>query len=202
VPGQAGSADLGAPAAGLRVRILRDDGTEAAESEVGEIAVSGDSVGRLLRDDGSMAPVAELRTGDLGFWRAGSLHVAGRTKDLIILRGQNVYPSDIEAAALQASSAVAPGGVAALGIAHGGTQELVVMVELERRIRLGTDEREQLKRTISEGVAHASGHVPADVQVWPFGALPRTSSGKIQRSAAAALYATAAQGGQAETEGV
>ena len=146
----------------------------------------------MIAADGSLVANSELQTGDLGFLKEGHLHVTGRKKDLIILRGQNVYPSDVEAIVQESSTLIAPGGVAAIGVESEGTQCLVTMIELNRKIRLQPPEVESLRRLVVESLSRALGHVPADVQIWPFGALPRTSSGKIRRGAAAALYKASA----------
>jgi acyl-CoA synthetase (AMP-forming)/AMP-acid ligase II len=170
-------ADLGAPVSGVACRIVDESGSEVAEGTVGEIEVTGESVGLILGE----LPGLPLNTGDLGFFREGRLCVAGRKKELIILRGQNIYPSDVEAAALEAHPAIAPGGVAAVGIGADGTQKLVVAVELDRKASPSVEELARLRRLVGEQVSRRVGFVPENVVVCRFGTLPRTTSGKIQR---------------------
>ena len=188
-------ADLGPPVAGVSVRIVGEDGRTLPEGVVGEIEIAGPSVGRPVAADGSLAAAAPLATGDLGFLSAGRLRVAGRRKELIILRGQNVYPSDVEAAAGEADPAIAAGGVAAVGLDADGTQKLVVMVEIDRKRVLGPEELASLRKAVSEEVSRRVGHVPAEVLVLKFGTLPRTTSGKIRRGDAVARYVTGAMAG-------
>ena len=180
-------ADLGSPVDGVDVRIIDEAGNEAPEGAVGEIEVSGASVGRLIGADGRLAPARPLMTGDLGFLSGGRVHVVGRKKDLIIVRGQNVHPSDVEAAALEAHRAIVPGGLAAVGVAVDGTEELAVLVEVDGRALSGPDEIGAVRGQVSELVARRVGVVPAEVVALRPGALPRTSSGKVRRFEAADL---------------
>jgi nonribosomal peptide synthetase protein BlmVI len=170
---------MGKPVAGMAIRIVGDDGRECAEGTIGEVEISGDSVGAIV---GETAPAS--RTGDLGFLKEGELYVAGRRKELIILRGQNVYPSDIEAAALSADPAVRPGGVAAIGVEVEGTEALVVIIEVDSK-RLSGADIVALCRRVNDAVAAASGFTPKRTIAVAPGALPRTTSGKIQRGIAA-----------------
>jgi acyl-CoA synthetase (AMP-forming)/AMP-acid ligase II len=174
---------VGRPVAGTRLRIV-DSRTRVPlpEGEFGEIEVGGASVGRLLD-----APKSEwVQSGDLGFVFNGELFVSGRSKELLILRGQNVFPADIEAAALAASAAIVPGGVAAIGIEQNGTEALVLVVEAHA----GHPDvlASHLDRAIGEAVALATGHVPAAVTLVDAGSLPRTTSGKLRRGEIAELY--------------
>jgi acyl-CoA synthetase (AMP-forming)/AMP-acid ligase II len=180
--------DLGPPIDGVTVRIVDDEGNAVADGAIGEIEIAGDSVGRPVGEPGA-AGAGPLKTGDLGCLKGGHLLVVGRKKDLIILRGQNIYPSDVEAAATEAHRAVAPGGVAAVGILADGTEQLIVMVEIDRAAQLPGSQWAALTRTVSENVGRRVGHVPAEVVILKFGTLPRTSSGKVRRRAAAELYA-------------
>jgi nonribosomal peptide synthetase protein BlmVI len=122
-----------------------------------------------------------VRTGDLGYLLAGELYVTGRRKELIILRGQNVFPADIEAAALAADPRLQPGGIAAIGIAEGGTETLLVLIEVDPRAARAGD-LAKLAGTVSQAVSQASGFTPKSVLPVAVGALPRTSSGKLQRN--------------------
>ena len=91
---------------------------------------------RLQNGDGPF-----LRTGDLGFLSAGEIHIVGRLKDLIILQGRNLYPSEIEATTESAHGSLRQGCTAAFSIDEKGEEELVVVAELERR---HTEDRRKL----------------------------------------------------------
>jgi acyl-CoA synthetase (AMP-forming)/AMP-acid ligase II len=126
------------------VVIVREDGRTAAPNEVGEIWVRGRNVGEGYwqneeasrqtfggRTDTGDGPY--LRTGDLGFLHRGQLYIAGRLKDLIIVRGRNYYPDDIEQTVLASYPSLRPGGAAAFPLHAHGEERLVVVVEVEPR---------------------------------------------------------------------
>ena len=121
-----------------------EHGTEVGDGEVGEILVQGPSVtqGYWNRPEeseqefGATVPGRDgkfLRTGDLGFFRDGELFVTGRVKDVIIIRGSNHYPQDIEQSAEEAHPAVMPG--AAFALADDSGERLVVVHQLDRQFR-------------------------------------------------------------------
>ena len=116
---------VGRAVRGCLLRIVDEAGSECGPGEIGEIEVSGTSVGTVIGEAAGAA--AAVRTGDLGFIVGGELHVTGRRKELIILRGQNVFPADIEAAVLAADPCLKPGSIAAIGVNEGGTEALVVL---------------------------------------------------------------------------
>ena len=184
-------ADLGPPAEGLAFRAVDTEGREVAESTIGEIEISGDSVGSIVGEP----PAALLQTGDLGFIREGRLHITGRKKELIILKGQNVYPADVEMAAMNAHPAIVPGGIAAIGVESGGTQDLMVFVEVERSQRVTAEDVIIIERTVSEGISRQVGHVAKQVIALRFGSLPRTPSGKVQRNLVAQMFRAGSIGG-------
>ena len=122
-----------------------------------------------------------LRTGDLGFVKDGELFVTGRLKDLIIIRGRNHYPQDIERTVGQSHPALRQGSGAAFSIDKGGEERLVVVQEIERREHVTAIE--DVAGAIREAVAEHH-----DIQVYAValvraGSIPKTSSGKIQRGA-------------------
>lgn len=134
----------GKPLAGIDVRIVDPDaGIAVAGDGIGEIWVAGQSTCRAywnkpelsehvfdnsIRND-SGAAAAYLRTGDLGFLHDGELFVCGRLKDIIIFRGQNYYPEDLEAAVERSSEKIQIGSVAAFRGAD-GDERLVVVIGL------------------------------------------------------------------------
>ncbi len=127
-----------------------------------------------------------LRTGDLGFLRDGQLFVTGRLKDVIIIRGRNFYPEDIEQTASAAHSAFRPESCAAFSIDVDDREQLVVVQEVEPRVReLDT---ELALRSIRRAVAAEHELEVFGIALAKAGELSKTSSGKIQRSACRERY--------------
>ena len=120
-----------------------------------------------------------LRTGDLGFFHEGELFVVGRIKELIIIRGRNYFPHDIEAAVARGHAALRPGGGAAFACEMGGTERVVIVHEVRRGP--GFDP-EQVIAAIRRELAAEFFLAPGAVVLIPGGALPRTNSGKIARA--------------------
>ncbi|HEX7185753.1 MAG TPA: amino acid adenylation domain-containing protein [Thermoanaerobaculia bacterium] len=192
----AASRDLvgcGRPLGDLDVAIVHPDTLERLPAQtVGEIWVAGGSVaqGYWNRPDVTAetfgARTADgsgpyLRTGDLGFLAAdGELFITGRRKDLLILRGGNHYPQDIERTVEGSHAALAPGAAAAFAVEAGGEERLVVVQEVQRTERRA-DVRE-IAAAVRAAVA-AEHELPlyALVLIRP-GTIPKTTSGKIQRS--------------------
>ncbi len=177
---------------GQLVRIV-EDGREQPEGRVGEIWVHGPNVadGYWGRGDAT-AFGAELdglggwlRTGDLGVVHRGDLYVTGRLKDLIVIDGRNFHPQDIEAAAGEAHPAVRRDRVAAFGVSDSGGEGAVVVAERARGV--DADDRE-VTRAVLRAVSREHGLTLRAVRLVPSGGLPRTSSGKVARSAAKARY--------------
>jgi amino acid adenylation domain-containing protein len=124
---------------------------------------------------------AFLRTGDLGFLRGGELFVTGRIKDLIILRGRNIYPQDVEWAAERSHPALRAGGAAAFAVEVAGEERLAVVIEIERRLPAGS--ADDVLAAIRRGVAEALDVELSAIRLLKPTTLPRTSSGKVQRHA-------------------
>jgi 8-amino-7-oxononanoate synthase/acyl carrier protein len=161
------------------------------ENRVGEIWVSGPSVaqGYWHREDATRETFQArlrdgrgpfLRTGDLGFLSQGELFVTGRLKDLIIIRGVNYYPQDLEHSVSLAHEKVKQGAGAAFVVGEPGAERLVVVHETERGRNLNFAEIiAAIRRKIAADFELA---VSAVVLLKP-GSIPKTSSGKIQRHA-------------------
>ncbi|SEN18920.1 non-ribosomal peptide synthase domain TIGR01720/amino acid adenylation domain-containing protein [Stigmatella aurantiaca] len=171
--------------------------TRCAEGEVGEIWVRGPSVaqGYWQRPEASEATFHArvqgggeerfLRTGDLGFLADGELFVAGRLKDLVILRGRNHYPQDLELTAERAHPALRPGCGAAFSVDAGGEERLVLVQEVDTRHTVDSAEvLAALRQALSE---HHETQAHAVLLLEP-GSIPKTSSGKIQRHACRAGF--------------
>jgi acyl carrier protein len=173
--------------------------TQCSSDRVGEIWVSGPSVaqgywGRLEETEHAfgayLAGTGEgpfLRTGDLGFLHQGELFVTGRLKDLIIIRGRNHYPQDIEHTAEQSHAALRPGGCAAFSVETDEGEQLVIIQELERRFVRSADVGEVVASIRRAVAKHHELRVHAVVLIRT-GSIPKTSSGKIQRRATRAAY--------------
>ncbi|MET0452982.1 MAG: AMP-binding protein [Mycobacterium sp.] len=128
-----------------------------------------------------------LRTGDLGFMHDDELFVVGRIKDLLIVRGRNHYPDDIEATI----SEVTGGRCAAISVQSDRSEELVAILEVKKRGDTEAEVQENLetvKRDVTSAISTAHGITAADLVLVPRGAIPITTSGKIRRSSCAEYY--------------
>ncbi len=120
-----------------------------------------------------------LRTGDLGFLKESQLYITGRIKDLIIIRGQNYYPHDLEFTAQRCHAALQPSSGAAFSVQRDGIERLILMQEVGGRP--GADELKEITARISASISETHDlHVDQVVLVKPW-TIPRTTSGKIQR---------------------
>jgi acyl-CoA synthetase (AMP-forming)/AMP-acid ligase II len=192
----------GRPASTTRVSIVNPETEQLCEpGSVGEIWVSGPTVAsgywnrpKETRDTfhARLADTGDrpfLRTGDLGFVQDGELFVTGRCKDLIIVRGRNHYPQDIEDTVVRVSPAIRAGTCAAFSVDSGSEEKLVVILEM-RRPR--PEHLDVLAGDIRQAVAGAHElQVSTIVLVRP-GAIPRTSSGKARRLECRARYISGA----------
>ncbi|HYI00848.1 AMP-binding protein, partial [Hyalangium sp.] len=164
------------------------------ERRVGEIWIAGPSVAggywdkpeataRTFRAQLADGTGPYLRTGDLGFLWEGELFVTGRIKDVLIIRGKNHYPQDLERTVEQAHPAIRPGCIAAFSMEQDGEERAVVMAEVEPRKLPESATWETVTRAIRTEVAAQHGIALHAVSLIPPKALPKTSSGKLQRFA-------------------
>lgn len=167
------------------------------EGKVGEIWVCGPCVGmgywekpeetdrvfhaQLVGDERNF-----LRTGDLGFLQDGQLFVTGRCKDLIIVRGRNLYPQDIEKTVESAHPSLQPGAGAAFSIEVENDERLIIVQEIRRQHR--RTNHEEVFDAIRQAVTEEYDVPPHTILLLKAGKLPKTSSGKIQRSACCQQY--------------
>ncbi len=183
----------GHPLLDQRVAIVDPDTlTHCPSDEPGEIWIAGPSVAqgywrrpeesdRTFRAHTAGGEGPFLRTGDLGFMHNGELYVTGRIKDLIILRGRNLYPQDVEQTAEGSHPALRIGCGAAFAVETAGDERLIYVSELERTER--TTPADEVAAVVTRAVVEAL-EVPVDaVVLLKPGSIPKTSSGKIQRHA-------------------
>ncbi len=176
------------------VAIVNPDTLErCAANEIGEIWVNDPGVahGYWQRPDATQetfeAQIVKegatryLRTGDLGFLQNGELYITGRIKDLIIIRGTNHYPQDIEWTVQQTAPAMRPDYGACFSIIEDGEEQLVVVQEIERQHQPNL-EAEALIAEIRQAISEAHELQVYAVALVKSGNVLKTSSGKIQRS--------------------
>ncbi|MDX1644574.1 MAG: fatty acyl-AMP ligase [Thermoanaerobaculia bacterium] len=182
-PGGIEIASVGRPLPGGEIEIRRADGTAAPEGEVGRLWVRGPSLmqGYLGRLEETARVLVDgwLDTGDLGFLLDGELHLAGRAKEIVIVRGRNYAPEHLERAADRLPG-VRRGCVVAVSTpVDAGTERVLLFVERDRR---ATDEEiASVPERIRERVLAATGLAPDEIHLLEPGTLPRTSSGKLRR---------------------
>ncbi len=172
----------GTPVPGVEVEVADDRGERLPEGRVGRVLVRGASV----TSDGVDAE-GYLDTGDRGFLLAGELHLCGRSRDLLILRGRNFPPEMIEEA-VEGVPGSRPGAVAAVTVSGERGESLWLLAE--RAFDLSPEAGERAVDEIRARVVECCGVDPV-VRLLDPGALPRTSSGKLRRREAARLFAGA-----------
>lgn len=180
-----------------------DTNRQCPPEVVGEIWVHGDNVaagywsrpaaeqqcfGATLVDPSPGTPDGPwLRTGDLGFISDGELFIVGRIKDLLIIRGRNHLPEDIEATV----QGITRGRVAAISISVNSTEELVTVIELKTRADANEDAMRwlgEVKSDVTSAISNAHGLNVGDLVLVSPGSIPTTTSGKIRRAACAEQY--------------
>ncbi|HEY0638682.1 MAG TPA: fatty acyl-AMP ligase [Pseudonocardiaceae bacterium] len=185
---------LGPPLPGLELRVVDDSDVPLPARGVGRLQLRGEAVtpGYLTVDGPLATQDADgwLDTGDEGYvTETGEVVVCGRRKDVIIMGGRNIYPTDIERAAATVDG-VRAGNVAAVRLEAGARRETFA-VAVESR-HAGDDAAVKvIRREVAARVMDAVGLRPLDVIVLPPGSLPKTPSGKLRRAAAGTLVAKA-----------
>ena len=187
VDGDRAIVSVGTPVPGTDVEVRGPDGGVLGERRVGRIFVRGPSVmvGYFGQAEASASAIAGgwLDTGDLGFVAGGELHVCGREKNVIVIRGANHLPQEFEEC-LAGVEGVRAGCAVALGFVPEGEdgEQLLVLAERSHGTARADDSRtaDQIRRAI---LAHA-GIRPHTVRLLDPGTIPRTSSGKLRRNEA------------------
>ncbi len=171
--------------------------TVCAPRRVGEIWVSGPNVTQgywnnpreteetfraLLKDSGE-GPF--LRTGDLGFLHEGELFVTGRMKDLIIIRGRNLYPEDVELTVERCHKALRPGCTAAFSVQHEFDERMVIVQEVRASQQT---ELADIIDAIRGAVLREHEVVAHTIVLVQERSVPKTSSGKLQRPACRSAF--------------
>jgi fatty-acyl-CoA synthase len=184
---------LGPPLPGIEARAVGDDGRVLGDREVGVLHLRGESVtpGYLTVDGPVATQDAEgwLDTGDEGYLVDGQVVVCGRRKDVIIMAGRNIYPTDIERAAAEAADVRAGSAVAVRLFAGEQRNRESFLVAVESRKAGDPDAEREIAMDVGGRVFAAVAVRPARVVVLGPGALPKTPSGKLRRAATADLLA-------------
>ncbi|WP_269582983.1 non-ribosomal peptide synthetase [Roseibium sp. Sym1] len=195
MPGGKTIVSNGTPLDGIRVAIVDPASrTVLPEGGVGEICASGPAIASAAwggRDaERFSTPLdgegAYLRTGDIGFLDQGELFICGRKSDVLVLAGRNHHPEDLERSVERLSDAIRPGGSAAVPLETAEGEQAALLVECAQKLDGQTlmDLAVQLRAEMAEQHEIA----PAIIALLKPGALPRTSSGKVRRKAAAQAW--------------
>ncbi len=174
----------GEPFPGTELRVVAPDGTALAEGRVGEVEVRGPGVFAGYYNDPEATDRTLvggwLKTGDLGFLHRGELYLTGRSKEVLIIHGQNVMPEELER---QADAVTGGGGLfraAAFSVTEGPRgEQAVVVAEIEDS---PPEQLPALAREIRRRIGEALELPLADVVFVRRGRIPRTTSGKLRRT--------------------
>jgi 1-acyl-sn-glycerol-3-phosphate acyltransferase len=201
-PGALPFVSVGAALPENEIRLVDDAGRDVGDDRLGRLQFRGASAtsGYYRQPEATAAMTSEggwLDSGDLAFRRDGELHIAGRSKDLIIKGGRNLVPQEIEEVVGNVPG-IRRGCVVAFGAPHQtlGTERLVVVAETRNT---DATRRDALAAEVVARVADAIGVPPDAVELVRPGDVPKTSSGKIQRQATRALYLQGALGAAPRT---
>lgn len=195
-----GDVNCGRAVAGHEIRLVDPDSRQARpDGQEGEIWVRGPSVGHGYWGDPQQSrSVFEarlsdgsgpfLRTGDLGVIAPDGLAITGRLKDVIILAARKLHAADVERAARFAAEILQGAAIAAIAVTAAGAERLVIVIERPRSLRAGSEAEQDLTAAVRSAVARELDAPTHEVAFFPFGALPRTSSGKLRRTECRDLY--------------
>ncbi len=183
-------ASVGRPLKGLEARIVDQDGDVLPTRGVGVIQVRGEPVTLGYTTATGFIPAQDREgwydTGDLGYFtETGNVVVCGRVKDVIIMAGRNIYPTDIERAATRVQG-VRPGCAVAVRL-HGGHPRETFAVAVESNVWENPAEVRRVERQVAHEVIAEVDVRPRNVVVLEPGMIPKTPSGKLRRTHALAL---------------
>jgi acyl-CoA synthetase (AMP-forming)/AMP-acid ligase II len=182
---------VGRPLDGVDVRVVNSDRSDQPPGLVGSVLVRGPSVmeGYFGRADATREVIEDgwLDTGDLGFFHRGELFLTGRKKDVLILRGRNHSPTEVEAAADEVEG-VRTGCSVAVSWLPDGTDGEVLLLLVEVGRDAGGSDAGAIARDCRTAVRAATGLELDHVETLEPGTLPRTSSGKLRRAESLSLY--------------
>lgn len=177
------------------VAIIGNNRKELEEGQIGEIYICGDGVTKgywnnLLETDSAYNHSIDgkgpyFKTGDLGFIKGGKLFVTGRSKDMLIINGKNIYPQDIEFEISEADPSIEKNSVSVFSVGNSGS-DIVAVAEVKRHAihnNLNKIIENIHKRVLADSLVNLS----CIVLVKPY-SLPKTSSGKIQRARCRSFY--------------
>jgi 1-acyl-sn-glycerol-3-phosphate acyltransferase len=188
----------GRPLPQHEIRVIDHAGRELPERHVGRVQFRGPSAcSGYYRNPVATASLFDgdwLNTGDLGYISSGEIYITGRSKDLIIIAGRNIYPQELEEAVAELDG-IRKGNVAVFGSIdqESGTERLVVLAETRES---APPRLERLRSRINELAVQLLGNPPHDLVLAAPQTIPKTSSGKIRRAAASELYARGLLGQQ------
>ncbi len=179
----------GPPLPKHELQVRAEDGAVLPERRVGRIYARGPSLMRAYFNQPEetrrvLSADGWLDTGDLGYLSEGQIVITGRAKDLMIVNGRNVWPQDLEWTAEAEATVLRSGDVAVFSVAGDGEESVVALVQCRAS---DPDTREQLRTNIAGCLRSRHGVETEVVLVSPH-ALPRTSSGKLSRSRAKAMF--------------
>ena len=174
---------------GHELEVRDERGQMMGEGQVGRIYARGPSLMHAYFDqpeetDRVMSADGWLDTGDLGYFSGGEIVITGRAKDLIIVNGRNVWPQDLEWTAEAEAVALRSGDVAVFSVPSEGEETVVALVQCRTS---DPEARDRLRGDIN-GCLRLRHGVETEVVLVPAHSLPRTSSGKLSRSRAKAMY--------------
>lgn len=184
-------ASVGRPLPGYSVRVAGENGLPLPEGKIGRVWATGPSLmtGYFDQPEATERALSGgwLDTGDLGFLHRGDLYLTGRAKDVVILRGRNYAPEEIERAVDSVPGVRTGCAVAASHLPEGADgEQLVLLIETARGI--SAERRAALPRACRDAVLRAVGLPVEELILLAPGTLPRTSSGKLRRGEALRLH--------------
>lgn len=188
--------NCGSPLLDVEFRIRDDEGNLLSDGIVGNIELKTPSAMiSYLNDPESTAEILTadnwLKTGDLGFLENNSIYITGRKKEIIIMRGENYFPTDFEKAC-HGINGIYENRTAAFSVYNNtiNTEELYIICEIDKNLVdiNKNNEKSQLIEAVKEAVSQQTGIYPGHIGFVPRNTIPKTTSGKIQRGHLRKLY--------------